>query len=350
MCHRTFAIGVLAIAVISGGHASVSATSGAAQRFLSTYVTRDGRVIRYDQGGDIVSEGQAYGVLIAELAGRSDVARRIWQWTEAHLALANGLLAWHANQQGVPESNQSAADADVLMAFGLLRYQGVGSSSMHSAGRALATAVLKNEAVMLKGGAPLVVAGPWATSGSVVDPSYLMPGVFDEIGRLSGDHAWSRAATVSVDLVAGLTEDGNRLPPDWAVLKNHALTATPPPGQGGSARYGFDAVRLPIWFASSCDPRARRLAAALWHNVFSKQADPGVLPLALDGSAENAAPNPVSLMSASAAAAADGDASRAAALRSQAQSLARRNPTYYGDAWVAIGDALSQGSLSGCAP
>ena len=39
----------------------------AADRFLAGYVTGDGRVIRRDQGGDIVSEGQAYGMLIAEV-------------------------------------------------------------------------------------------------------------------------------------------------------------------------------------------------------------------------------------------------------------------------------------------
>ena len=37
----------------------------AGQFFLRRYVDGDGRVVRRDQGGDTVSEGQAYGMLIA---------------------------------------------------------------------------------------------------------------------------------------------------------------------------------------------------------------------------------------------------------------------------------------------
>ncbi|MGP0038887.1 MAG: glycosyl hydrolase family 8, partial [Solirubrobacteraceae bacterium] len=73
------------------------ATRAAAERFLARYVTSDGRVIRHDQGGDIVSEGQAYAMLIAEVAHRPALVRTIWSWTAAHLANSNGLIASHAS-------------------------------------------------------------------------------------------------------------------------------------------------------------------------------------------------------------------------------------------------------------
>jgi endoglucanase len=37
----------------------------AGRDFLDHYVEGDGRVVRRDEGGDVVSEGQAYGMLIA---------------------------------------------------------------------------------------------------------------------------------------------------------------------------------------------------------------------------------------------------------------------------------------------
>ena len=58
-----------------------SAARIAAAQFIDRYVTSDGRVIRHDQGGDIVSEGQAYGMLIAEIADRPELVRTIWSWT-----------------------------------------------------------------------------------------------------------------------------------------------------------------------------------------------------------------------------------------------------------------------------
>jgi len=54
--------------------------------FLDRYEDPDGRVVRRDQGGDTVSEGQAYGMLIA--VGVRDQVRfdRAWTWSRRHLA------------------------------------------------------------------------------------------------------------------------------------------------------------------------------------------------------------------------------------------------------------------------
>src|SRR5207237_725785 len=51
-----------------------------AERFMRRYVDADGRVVRRDQGGDTVSEGQAYAMLLA--VALDDRARfdRVWDW------------------------------------------------------------------------------------------------------------------------------------------------------------------------------------------------------------------------------------------------------------------------------
>jgi endoglucanase len=48
----------------------------AAKRFLTRYVTADGQVVRRDQGGDTVSEGQAYAMLLTATSGDRDRFRR----------------------------------------------------------------------------------------------------------------------------------------------------------------------------------------------------------------------------------------------------------------------------------
>ena len=62
----------------------------AGQMFLDQYVEPDGRVVRRDEGGDVVSEGQAYGMLIAVAVGHETRFRSIWEWTNTHLRLADG--------------------------------------------------------------------------------------------------------------------------------------------------------------------------------------------------------------------------------------------------------------------
>jgi endo-1,4-beta-D-glucanase Y len=323
-------------------------TRAAAERFLTRYVTSDGRIIRHDQGGDIVSEGQAYGMLIAEVAQQPAVAHTIWSWTAAHLANSHGLIASHATASGQIEDPHSATDADILIAYALLRYAGADQAALHRDGRRIADAVLSQESVTLPAGAPLPVAGPWAKATETVDPSYLMPSVFAGLAGLTGDDRWNRAAAGAVAQIATLTNGGRLLPPDWARLSGDRLVPIADPGGGAGVQYSFDAARLPIWFATGCTADARNLAAAWWRNLLVAGGRSGPQALTLSGATINATPSPLPLMAGSAAAAAAGDDSTAGELRTRATTLARQDPTYYGDAWVALGPALLEGSISPC--
>lgn len=330
---------VMTASACASGHGASTVRGGAgpspaADRFLARYVTNDGRVIRRDQGGDIVSEGQAYGMLIAELAARPALTRTIWRWTIRHLGRPDGLFSWHATGSGDVEDPQSATDADILIAYALGRYRGPDAAEMLRAGRRVAEAVLADEALPLPDGTLLPAAGPWATSTSppTVNPSYLMPGVFRALARQTGDARWARTASAAVDLVRNLTDGGRRLPPDWATLSGARLAPAPAPGGGAGIEYGLDAARVPLWFATACDGAARRLAGAWWRSL---RGDPGE--------------SPVTLLAGAAAATASGDRGAARSLRIRAERLAAEAPTYYGDAWAALGPALLDGRLVPCA-
>lgn len=314
-------------------------------------MTGDGRVIRHDQGGDIVSEGQAYALLIAEIADRPDVVRTIWSWTSTHLGRPDGLFASHATDAGRLEDPHSATDADTLIAYALLHYIGPDQDALHEAGRRIADAVLAHESVSLsRGGAALPVAGPWATSTTppIVDPSYLMPSVFTGLAALTGDDRWTGAADATVTMVDEVTGGGARLPPDWAQLVHGRLQPIANPGGGAGVQYGFDAARLPIWFATACRADARRLAASWWRHVLGSSGRSGPQALGLDGQTINPAPSPVFLIAGAAAATAAGDSAAARALHSRAAALAGEEPTYYGGAWMALGPALLERSLDPC--
>jgi endoglucanase len=339
------------VALGCGGHpqhdGSVSGAATPAQRFLADYVTSDGRVLRRDQGGDVVSEGQAYGMLIAELARRPSTVRTIWSWASAHLGRSDGLLSSHATASGRILDDQAATDADVLAAYALLRYDGPGSASMHDAGRRLADAVLATEATTLDG-APVLVAGPWAMSTpQVVNPSYWMPGVFTALAGYTRDDRWQRAASTAVALLGETTDGGRLLPPDWARLEGGRLVPTGAPDGSRPIEYGLDAARLPVWFGTACGPEARHLASGWWGVLSSGGGRAGDLALSQDGRPIDPTTHSLPMLASAAAAAAAGDG-RSATLRTAAARQARRVPTYYGDAWLALGDALLSGSLDPC--
>jgi endoglucanase len=323
--------------------------SAAANAFLARYVTSDGRALRHDQGDDVVSEGQAYGMLIAELANRPDLVRTIWTWTQAHLQRPDSLLAFHANASGTILDDQSAADADVLTSYALLRYDGPDQGRLHDDGKRVATAVLDVETTDVAG-APVIVAGPWAkaTDPPTVNPSYWMPSVFAALAHLGDDQRWQWAATTAVELVRDATGAGRSLPTNWAQLDGGRLVPITDPGGPAPALYGLDAARLPVWFGTACTADARQLAVSWWHNALSRDDHAADLALTVGGAPLDEQTNPLPLLAAAAAADAAGDTAATGTLLTRAAQQSRKNPTYYGDAWLALGSALIDRSLDPC--
>ena len=125
----------------------------AGQKFLDEYVEPDGRVVRRDEGGDVVSEGQAYGMLIAVAVGDETRFRSIWKWTKTYLRRADGLLAWRWADNKVTDVN-SAADADLDAARSLvLAGRRFNAPELTKDGRRLGVAILETETVAVGTGA-----------------------------------------------------------------------------------------------------------------------------------------------------------------------------------------------------
>ena len=334
-----------------GGASAATPQQHAAAGFLAKYAQADGRVVRLDQGGDTVSEGQAYGMLLAEVAGDDAAFGRIWGWTRDHLQLGDGLFAFHANAAGKVVSRQPASDADLLIAWALLRYRGPGAGSWHSDGRRVAAAILAHEVTTGPGGTPVLAAGPWATGRPAsLDPSYWSLAALQGIARATGGEQWRRLAAGAVTLTRQLTQDGRTLPPDWAEL-TAAGVLRPEPAPDGTqpqTQYGLDAQRSVVWFAASCNPQARALAAQWW--ALLRPGSRGqAIALRPDGSILDGTPSVLPLVASAAAARAAGAGSAAQRLLQRAAAAQRSHPTYYGGAWQALGsDLLSGGSLAAC--
>ena len=91
-----------------------------ADRFLEEFVAEDGRVVRRDQGGDTVTEGQAYAMLVAAADGRR-AALRPRLGLDAAQPPAPRRPALVAVEDGRVADEQPAADADLDIAAALIR-------------------------------------------------------------------------------------------------------------------------------------------------------------------------------------------------------------------------------------
>jgi endo-1,4-beta-D-glucanase Y len=327
---------------------SDTSAKAAAQAFLNDYVDPNGRVVRRDQGGDTVSEGQAYALLLAEAAGDQATFDRIWTWTRSHLQEPGGLFAFRANPNGTVADPQPASDADVLIAWALIRMNGPRADDYHRAGLQVAGAVLAHETVR-RGDTLMLAAGPWATGQPVtLDPSYWAPVAFEQLADATHDARWRALDDGTVNLSTELTGGGRMLPPDWARVDRTVPVPEPAPNrQSHFVQYGLDAQRLVVWLATSCNPSARQLAARL-DPLLSARED----AVALDpsGLVLDQQTNATPLIAAAAAAQAAGSTARRDRLFDRAVNENRTTPTYYGTAWIALGRTLLTTHLLGGCP
>lgn len=334
----------------SGGEAGTAEARAreAVERFFDRYHDPDGRIVRLDQGSSTVAEGQAYAMLLAAAIGDRERFDSVWGWARNNLQRDDGLLStlWEGGEVTDP---QPAADADLDAARALIvAARRFGDEGYRREGVRLGEAILAHETVAPEGD-PVLVAGPWARAGQpTVNPSYLDPRAFAELGQASGDPRWRGLAESSRALTAELTAEPAALPPDWARLESGtAVPAAAPNGDGPA--YGFDAVRVPIRLAASCDTRDRELAASTWRQLAPAMANGHGAVLTLAGRPTGAAPHPAALVGAAAAARAAGDIAASDDLFARAEQEDARTPTYFGAAWIALGRVmLTTDLLGGC--
>jgi endo-1,4-beta-D-glucanase Y len=313
------------------------------ERFFARYVSADGRVVRHDQGGDTVGEGQAYAMLMAVASDDRAGFESTWSWARDHLRRDDGLLA-HRWAGGRVVDADAASDADLDAAHALiLAASRFDTPAYRRDGLEMASAILEHETVRV-GGQLVLVAGTWAQSRRPVpiNPSYFSPRAFAVLAEASGDRRWTELRHSSSELIDGMTATRPSLAPDWAQLGPDASIrpAAAPSDEAVGPRFGFDAVRVPLRWSWACDARERRLAARPW-DFLRGQAGGGIAPeYGLDGKRLAPGTHPASTVAGAAAAHAAGEAGAAGRLLARAAAEDRRSPSYYGAALVALGHLL----------
>ena len=149
-----------------------------ARAFLERYEASSGRVVRKDQGGDTVSEGQSYAMLLAVAIGERHQFAAAWRWEQTNLQLPDGLFAYHWSGGKVVNA-EPATDADLDTAWALVHAgRRFNNSHYRAQGLRVASAVLSDETT--------VVAGSLAVGGWTLGP--VQPGCRRSELLLSGRH------------------------------------------------------------------------------------------------------------------------------------------------------------------
>ncbi len=251
--------------LLSSDHTLVEATLEKAYvAWRRLYVTGEGasgalRIRRPEDQNDSVSEGIAYGMMIAVHHGDQPIFDGLFAYARKHFD-ANGLMHWKISAEGRVRGVGGASDADEDMAIALImaeRLWGGGRYGKHA--RRMIDAIWNSE---IEPGTWVLKPGDVWGGSAVLNPSYLDPAYYKIFAAYTGDKRWLDVVERSYKLFDKMTSHngGTGLAPDW-------MSAGGGPAKGQSYDYKWDAARVPqrlardaAWF---CDPRAIEILSRL---------------------------------------------------------------------------------------
>jgi endoglucanase len=261
--------------------------------FKSRFLSPDGRIIDTGNHGISHTEGQGWGLLFSVAAGDQDSFDLILNWTARTLRRPNDALhAWRydpADKPPVRDMN-NAADGDIFIATALCRAGRLwGRPDDLIAASAIAQDILR---LLVRHVGPYLVLLPGVEgfetpSGVIVNPSYYVFPMMDELARVVPNRRWQRLAADGQRLIESGRFGRWALPPDWLHVNKADAAMTPAPGW--PPRFSYDAVRVPLWWSWGRLPSgpAMQSLQAFWNDPPA-----GRIPAWVDLKSNDVAPYP----------------------------------------------------------
>lgn len=221
------------------------------QQYKRAYVS-DGRVKDTANSNVSHSEGQGYAMLLAVAYDDEATFMALWQWTQSHLQVRQDKLfswRWQAPEPHITDTN-NASDGDLLVAWALLR---ASQQWQKPELQAQALAILQDvKHLLIRPSAYGQVLLPAAfgfekPEGLVLNPSYWVYPALKEIAVLDQDPVWPELQQSGLRVLAAWQRAGHPYPPDWLVLQAPQGVVSAPTLTDKSARFGFEAIRIPLY-------------------------------------------------------------------------------------------------------
>jgi endoglucanase len=279
-----FVLSLLAIAIVAfvscGGSARADTELAPAEwvKFRDRFVTADGRVL--DTGNNEVShtEGQGWAMLFAEAADDRPGFDKIWNWTRSNLQRSdNALFAWRfdpADKKTPVADPNDASDGDILIAWALLRASRKWREPDYAeAAKRIVTHIRRTLIVGAPGHRTVLLPGADGfkskNHATIVNPSYYIYPAFKDFARLVPSSQWHRLRRDGLELLADARFGRWGLPPDWIDVDHSGEVQ---PAAKFPARFGFDAIRIPLYLIWGGEATPERLASYLdfWNEFGTK--------------------------------------------------------------------------------
>lgn len=267
---RKFSLG--AVAVLTAACAKVPKGNARARsdfwsQFRDRFITPSGRVIDNGNGNISHSEGQGYGMVLASLHDDRATFEALAAWTQQTLARDDvALHAWKYDPREanpVPDRN-NASDGDILIAWALSRAGRQWRLHDHVERSAQIRRAIRQRLVVERAGQQFLLPGTEGfieASRIIVNPSYVVWPALDHFRQVDGDGPWATLIDDSARFLTAARFGAFKLPTDWVEVSANGAMA---PAQGRPPRFGFDAVRVPLYAVAGRRRALAEPALAWW--------------------------------------------------------------------------------------
>jgi endo-1,4-beta-D-glucanase Y len=216
-------------------------------QWKSTFV-KGSKVIRPENQNDTVSEGIAYGMMIAVAMNDQTLFDSLYGTWKAN-ATAGTLMTWclgsGGGSTGTPcaTSGGSATDADEDAAYALLMAGKLWGGSYNAEAVTMIGDIWSHDidgsgTKLPKGGSNY--ASP---SSQVTNASYFAPSFYRSFATVDSGHDWGGVATAALGVVNGAIAGSNGLIPAWC---SSTCTTAGSNGAATDGDYQYDSHRIPM--------------------------------------------------------------------------------------------------------
>jgi len=248
-------------------------------KYRDRFVTADGRV--RDTGNKEVShtEGQGWAMLFAETADDRATFAKLWQWTRDNLQRRdNALFSWRfdpADGTAPVADLNDASDGDILIAWALTRASNHWGEAGYKEAAKRVVADIRHRLLANTPGRLVLLPGSAGFKGKdgviVINPSYYVYPALKEFAKVQPSPQWQRLRRDGLALLAEARFGRWGLTPDWIDVDKKGGVE---PAAKFPARFGFDAIRIPLYLIWGGEATPERLASYLdfWNDYGRKPA------------------------------------------------------------------------------
>ena len=240
--------------------------------FKAAFLAPSGRIVDNGNHGISHTEGQGFALAMALRAGDRSAFTTILDWTERTLARSDvALFSWRYDprQRIAVTDRNNATDGDIFIAWALADAARQWHEPHYAMRSAAIRAAIRQHLVLERYGRQLLlpaIDGFITPTAVTLNPSYFIWPALDEFRRLDGDKVWAKVIDDGEALLGAARFGPYGLPTDWIDVSGHDTVT---PAIHRSPRFGFDAIRVPLYAMAGRRPGLAKAAGDFWRDCLA---------------------------------------------------------------------------------